>query len=127
MKFKIYGHVNVLSTHHTTLEFTKDKDLTKRGDCILGVNSDFKVSKEILSAKKIKITITCDNISDFINADVNSGFDDNHEIVIRKTGFLSKRTLGINADKASIDIDRRIVLKLKSPDSFADVSIEVVE
>ena len=56
MKFRIYGHKNMLAIHKNTLEFTKDKELTKRGDCIVGVNSDFKITKEILNAKKIKIT-----------------------------------------------------------------------
>jgi uncharacterized protein len=126
MIFKIFGHINMLATHPTTLEFTRDLELTKRGDCIVGVNADFKITKEVLSAKKIKVTIACSGVSDYITADVNPDFSDMHEIVIRKSGFLSKRTLGINADKAAIDIDRRIIEKLKNPDNFALVKIEVL-
>jgi len=117
----------MLATHQATLEFTKDKDLTKMGDCIVGVNADFNVPKEMIKAKKIKVTVTCGGISDYITSDVNQGFSDGHEIVIRKSGFLSKRTLGINADKAAIDIDRRIIEKLKNPDNFAMVNIEVLD
>lgn len=127
MKFKIYGHQNMFATHKNTLEFTKDKDLTKRGDCIVGVNSDFKITNEILNAKKIKITISLEGVKEVITADVNPSFEDNHEIVIRKTNFLSKRTLGINSDKAANDIDRRIIKNLVNPDSFAEVNIEVIE
>jgi hypothetical protein len=127
MRFKIYGHQNMLATHKNTLEFTKDKELTKRGDCIVGVNSDFNMTKKFLNAKKIKITITSDGINEVIVADVNASFNDEHEIVIRKTGFLSKRTLGINADKAAVDIDRRIIKKLVNPEYSADVTIEAIE
>jgi hypothetical protein len=31
------GHENILATHKTTLEFTKDKRLSKKGDCIVAV------------------------------------------------------------------------------------------
>ena len=34
------GHENILGTHKTTLEFTKDKHLTKKGDCIVAVAAD---------------------------------------------------------------------------------------
>lgn len=127
IKFNIFGHKNTLSTHKNTVEFTKDIDLTKNGDCILGVNSDFVIDKGILKFKKIKIIIICDNIKDTIICDVNPDFNNKHEIVIRKSGFLSDRTLGIYSDKAAIDIDRRIVDKLKDPEKKAEVIIEGVK
>ena len=45
ISFNIYGHKNILSLHQNSLEFTKDKDLTLNGDCIVGVNSDFKLNE----------------------------------------------------------------------------------
>ena len=39
--FHAFGHKNLLGTHKNTLEFTKDKNLTLKGDCIVGVNADF--------------------------------------------------------------------------------------
>ncbi len=127
MQFNIFGHKNVLCTHRNTIEFTKDKELSRNGDCILGVNADFKESKKILGSKKIKITITCDGVSDSFEAIVNPDFDDSHEIVFRRSFFNSKRTLGFASTKAAIDIDRRIVEKLKGEKSHAVVKIEEVE
>ena len=40
-QFPCYGHENILSTHKTTIEFTKDSELTLDGDCILGIKADF--------------------------------------------------------------------------------------
>ncbi len=125
MRFYIKGHVNVLATHHSTLEFTKDTELTKRGDCILGVGADFSY-EELLKLKdknEITITISVDNIKEIIKARLNKEFSDKHEIVIRKTGFLSDRTLGIKADKAAIDLSRELVKKLKDPNANALVEI----
>ena len=43
--FTCYGHENITAKHKTTLEFTKDKDLSLKGDCIVGVNADFDINK----------------------------------------------------------------------------------
>lgn len=119
MEFFIYGHKNVLSLHKTTLEFTKDKELTLRGDCIVGVNADFSL-EEIKSfinrkaGKKVILEFHDDkNILDTVEMELNPGFKDNEEMVIRKTGFLSDRTFGINANKSSRELNREMIDMLK--------------
>ena len=42
LTFLAFGHKNITANHKTTLEFTKENSVTKKGDCIIGVNSDFK-------------------------------------------------------------------------------------
>ena len=62
--FFSFGHPNITAKHKTTLEFTKDKELSLRGDCIIGVNSTFElkeIKKMIKSGKKIKILIKVDD------------------------------------------------------------------
>ncbi|MBD3203979.1 DUF371 domain-containing protein [Candidatus Woesearchaeota archaeon] len=130
MRFTIQGHPNIQSIHKNTVEFTKDDYVTKRGDCILGINADFSLKKLTKLAKrtnKVKVIISIDNFSDFFTAQTNPDFDDSHELVIRKSSFLSKRTFGICANKAAVDIDRRIVEKLKDKDSEAVVKIVEAE
>ena len=34
-----WGHENIMCTHRTTIEITRDKNMSKRGDCIIGVNA----------------------------------------------------------------------------------------
>ena len=41
--FNCYGHENITARHKTTLEFTKDRDLSLKGDCIIGVKADFSL------------------------------------------------------------------------------------
>ncbi len=127
MQFNISGHENVLSTHRNTIEFTKDTELSLKGDCILGVNADFdhnELMELVKQCSKIKVIITVDDLKEEITAEINKDFDDKREIVIRKTDFVSKRTLGIKADKAAIDVNRDLVDKLK--DSNVRGIVEII-
>ena len=61
-KFHAYGHPNILATHKTTLEFTKDSELSLKGDCIVGVKADFDLNEikkfvKNLKSNQIKIII----------------------------------------------------------------------
>lgn len=116
--FSAYGHQNITAKHKTTLEFTKDREVTKRGDCILGVNADFdleSIKKIIKGKEKIKITIKAGDFSEEISAEINKDFDDKNEIVIRRSDFSSKRTLGIHSDKACIDLNKKLIELMKNP------------
>ena len=126
MIFTVYCHENILCTHKNTLEFTKDSELSKNGDCILGVRADFdyfELKKIVKKYSKIQIKISVEDISETINCEINKDFDDKHEIVIRRSDFNSKRTLGVRADKVAVDINRKIVEKLKKPGKKAQVEI----
>jgi hypothetical protein len=111
-EFSAYGHPNISGKHKTTIEFTKDKKLNVEGDCIIGVNSDFSLEsiKEFINTKKsmneksMKIIIIIKEKKWEVNAELNPDFDDDKEIVIRKSDFISKRTLGVNADKGAVDL-----------------------
>ena len=116
-KFNAYGHPNILGTHKTTLEFTKDKEVSLKGDCIIGINTDFELDKlkEFIrksNNKKISITISTTNnkkIQETIFAEINPKFDSDKEFVIRKTDFISERTFATRADKSAHDMDRDLI------------------
>ena len=40
IKFNAYGHPNISAKHKTTLMLTKEKHLTTKGDCIVGINAE---------------------------------------------------------------------------------------
>lgn len=112
--------------HKNTLEFTKDAGLTRDGDCIIGIRADFdnerlkEISKRF---SRIKIIISVGNETEEILAQANRDFDDDREIVIRKSGFCSSRTLGIHADKSARDLKRSIIDKLKEDDASGKVEL----
>lgn len=124
--FFCFGHKNITSSHKNTFEFTKDKGITKLGHCIVGVNADFnlnKLKKEIKNKTKLKITIKVDNLKEEVNCTTNKDFNDSREIVIRKSNFDSKRTLGIRCDKASSNFKKEFKKKLKNPDQKIIIKI----
>ena len=131
-KFSAYGHPNISATHKTTLEFTKDKDVSLRGDCILGVKADFELNKlkELIKQnenKKIKInieTISNKKIKETIFAEISQKFNDDKELVIRKTNFISERTFAINSSKSAFELNRDLIDFLKQKKNKVSVTIE---
>jgi len=130
-----FGHPNIQALHPTTLMFTKDADVSKNGDCIVGVGADKAVAdfgdrfKEKLKAAttNVVITIEVDDLKWQINAcgSPKLTLKDFKEIVIRKSDFASERTMAVCADKASIDMPREMVEKLKNPKQQIHVTFTV--
>ena len=132
-KFTAYGHPNIIAAHKITLEFTKDNELSLKGDCIVGVNADFDLGKLkgfISKSKNKKITITLQTISSTIkiketmHTEINQNFNDNKEFVIRKTNFVSDRTFAINSNKAAFNLNRTLIAFLKEKKNKISVVIE---
>ena len=128
-KFNAYGHPNILGTHKTTLEFTKDEEITLKGDCIIGVKADFesdKLKEFIKKSKNNKISITISNnkIHETILAAINPDFYDGKELVIRKTNFISKRTFATSSNKAAFELKRELVAFLKEKGNKITVVVE---
>jgi len=116
------GHPNVTARHRTTFEITKEGHLTPQGDCIIAVSADRGLtdfSENFRNALKkadavLEIRMECCGIEEKIIARGHPGLScTNHEeMVVRKSSFICGRTLAINADKSSCDLDRDFVKKL---------------
>ena len=119
------GHKNVLATHPSTLMITKERELSKQGDCVIAVAADKAVAdlsdefKALLRKPKAKllIQIEVDDLKEIIHGEGTSdlSLSDPVDVVIRKSDFISHRTLALKADKAAKDLSREIVEKLKMP------------
>jgi hypothetical protein len=130
-----YGHENILATHKTTLEFTKDKHLSKKGDCIATVATDKALAdlsgefKENLrkTNTKLSVLIEVDGLIEQVNAHGSPRLILTHptNMVIRKSDYVCSRTLAIHADKAAQDLSRDFVEKLKNPKQKVKITLEV--
>jgi len=117
------GHPLVSAIHPTTLELTKEEDLTSRGDCVIGVNADKAASdldpslKRALRTKgaRVRLTLEVGRERFWFRArgDRALSLDDTRDIVIRRSKFISRRTLAIGAEAAAKDIPRGMVENLK--------------
>lgn len=130
-----YGHENVQATHRSTFEITKESHLSKRGDCIIAVSANkglaelSDIFKEILRrcGSKLTILIEAGGASDVINAFGSPLLTLTHptEMVVRKSGYVCRRTLAIQADKAACDLSKALVEKLKIPGEEVRITLTV--
>ena len=127
------GHELVTLRHPTTLELTKDDDMTRRGDCILAVGaskSAFELDPDLKSAlrdgARLLMRIECGGLSETIQAKGLEGMtlSDNTSIVVRKSSYLDGRTVGILADKAARDIDRELASMLREKGNSVLIRLE---
>ena len=129
------GHENILATHKVTIEFTKDAHLSRKGDCIIAVaadkaltdlSSEFKAGLRKPNAK-LTIRIEAGGISAQVQAHGSEQLSLAHpkDAVVRKSDYVCSRTLAIRADKAAIDLPRRLVEKLKNPEQKVKITLSV--
>ena len=130
-----FGHENIQAVHPSTLMFTKEKRLSKNGDCVVAVSADksvadlsqnLKVRLKKLSTK-VKIIVDAGGLKEEINAIGSPNLILTHptDIVIRKSDYISDRTLAILADKSSNDFSRELVEKLKNSGQKVSITLAV--
>ena len=130
-----YGHENIRATHETTLEFTKDRHVSKKGDCIIAVAADKVLAdlsrefKENLRKPNAKLTILIEagGIAEQVQAYGSQQLVLFHptEAVMRKSDYICGRTLAVRADKAANDLSRALVEKLKNPKQKVKITLMV--
>ncbi len=124
LEIRAEGHSNIRATHRTTLEITKERYLTPRGDCIVGINAEIGISeipveiKEYLSLPN-PVTIWLElpeyGLKEEIKAYGNEKLTFTHptDIVVRKSNYVCGRTIAVKANKSAFDIDREFVELLR--------------
>ncbi|MCW4020451.1 MAG: DUF371 domain-containing protein [Candidatus Bathyarchaeota archaeon] len=130
-----HGHKLVRSTHRTTFEVTKEKELTIKGDCIIAVGSnkaaadlsrDFKEAARNPDAEMM-ITIEAGSEKETVKAagDPRLSFTHPSDIVVRKSSYVCDRTLAVKADKSAAELSRGLVERLKNPSQPVKIILTV--
>ncbi len=121
VRFK--GHINIRAEHPTTLEITKEKDLTARGDCIVGVSADkglkdFRKDFKSIASKNdsiIYLLIITKVGTDCVVGwgDEGLSFEDPLRIIVRKSTYVSPNTVMVRANKSAADLRRELINYLR--------------
>jgi hypothetical protein len=129
------GHNNIQSAHETTFEITKEKTLTKRGDCVIAVGATKgarDLSQEFMKAAKregakITIVVKAGGLKEVVGARGTPRLLFTHptDLVVRKSNYVCGRTVAIGADKAAGDLSRKLVEKLNSPSQKVSITLIV--
>lgn len=135
--FHAYGHPAILSTHPSTLEITTSRELTRRGDCVVAVKSSGAVRnlseglKRALSSSsgrgRLELRVGPYEFTVEGRGDPRLTFLHETDLVVRKSAFISDRTLMIHADKSSMDIPRDMVRMLQDPKNSVTVEISAID
>ena len=130
-----YGHKNIQATHESTLEITKDAQLSKKGDCVIAVLANKAVADlslefmESLRRENAKMTMLIEvgETTEVVNAFGSLQLILTHptDMIVRKSSYICSRTLAIKADKAACDLSRRLVEKLRNPKQKVKVTLAV--
>jgi len=130
-----YGHRNIQATHKSTLEITREAQLSKKGDCIIAVSAEKAVAdlsqefKEKLREKNARISmlIEAGEVAEVVNAFGNPRLILTHptEMVVRKSSYVCSRTLAIQADKAAWELSREFVERLRNPKQKVKITLTV--
>ncbi len=125
VRFRAYGHENIIGLHKTTLEITREKALTRKGTCIVGVGSNLSLSEldtEVRNLAKrptttIRLVMAVAGLSEEIVGRGSAGltYSDNTSMVARRSSYECGRTLMVQADKAASDLSRVFVEATKKP------------
>ncbi|MBD3193796.1 MAG: DUF371 domain-containing protein [Candidatus Lokiarchaeota archaeon] len=123
-----YGHKNVICSHKSTIEVTKDDYLTPKGNCILGIKSNKSctnlsenLKRYLLLGRELEIIIKIDDLSDnfYGSGSRELTLSNNSDIVFRKSNFICDRTVLINCTKSSSELNRNLIEKIqKSKNKF---------
>jgi len=136
INFYCRGHKNILATHKSTIEITKDSHLSLKGDCIVGVCSTMSLNELPLELKKairnakttIVVTIRAKGMEEVIKGKGHPDLElaDENDIVIRKSNYVCPRTLMIKANKAAKDLSRDFISAIKDENARIEVVIAVL-
>ena len=136
VRFKAYGHENVIGDHKTTVEITTEDFLTKQGTCIVGIRATQKLSdlssevKDLvtLESTRIVLIMEIDGVIERITGWGGKGltYSNSTSMVARTSSFQCDRTLMIKADKAASDLDREFVGLLKKTSAEMNCELQFI-
>ncbi|MGP3668186.1 MAG: DUF371 domain-containing protein [Candidatus Bathyarchaeota archaeon] len=131
--FIAYGHEAIKATHPTTLEVTKERKLTSKGDCIVAVGAskstmDLSEKFKNLARKpdtKITLKIRVGEVVEVVEGFGNSNLTLNHptDIVARISTYTCPRTVMVKANKAAVNLSRQLISKLQNPNTLAIITL----
>ncbi len=134
-KILFRGHPMVRSLHPTTIEVTTEEHLTEKGDCIIGVGASkgcAQLDERLKAALRregssvmLRIRAGEKRFEFAAKGDPGLGLSHPHEMVIRRSRFVSDRTLAVGAGAAAKDIPRPIVASLRDPRTVGVLEIWV--
>ena len=124
--FKCSGHPNIRGTHHKTVEFTRDNEITGRATCVLGVAADFSLADLQNIVGNVTVEITVGDSSETFHATVNPAYGDSERMIFRKSRLPTEQTFAVDLDKPASQFTRSFIRSLSDPDASIMVTVKQI-
>jgi hypothetical protein len=130
-----HGHENILATHKNSIEITREEQITRKGDCIIGVKAskgvgdfEYPLKKWIQAGGGLEFEIKTGIYSFTFEGQGSPALDllDKKEIVLRKSDYTSSRTAAINCSHSAFEIPRDLIKVLQDRDAIGNMTISSV-
>ncbi len=127
-----YGHPNITARHRTTLQLTKDEEITLRADCVVGVRANKSVrdlsqelKSHLIEGGSVEITISAGGMEFRLEAmgDPRLRLTHTRDVVVRRSDFVDDRTLVIRSSAAARDLPREMVRAMRRADEVIVMEI----
>lgn len=135
-KIQFRGHPLISARHKTTFEVTKDSYVTRRGDCIIGVeaskacadlsHSFRRALKTDDTTLEIEIVIGPYSLTAKAQGSRDLVLTNPNDIVIRKSTFICDRTLAIRCNRTAFEFPRTMVDRVKNADAKGLMTLRVI-
>ncbi len=126
VSFTCRGHPNIAATHTKTLELTRDREISRRATCVLGVGSDHDDGALLALRGRVEVVLECDGTRDELTATLSPFYLGADSLVLRRGEGLRADTFAFDATETAATIDRDLVRALASPDAELHVTVRPV-
>jgi uncharacterized protein len=131
-KVNFWGHRNISGMHRNSIEITKDREISKKADCIIGVRAskacadlEPRLKDWVRSGRWIEFEIRTGIYSFTFKGRGSPRLDltDGKEIVLRRSDYTSSRTAALNCSYTAIDIPRDMIRALQNPNATGTLTM----
>jgi len=130
-----WGHRNIIAENKATFEITKETHLSKKGDCIVGIQASkgacelSNAFKQLARKENARITVSfqVDNIREVAIGRGSPQLTFKHptDLVARKSNYTCGRTLMIKTNKSAADLSRYLIENLKKDNQIMEITLIV--
>ncbi len=122
LEIRAFGHPNVTARHRTTMELTREREITRRADCVVGVRASHGAAslptwlrRHLLSGGWISLTLSVGGMdfTFYARGDGRLTLRSEDEIVVRRSLYVDDRTVAVEATASAADVPRPMVRALR--------------
>src|SRR5207302_645753 len=121
--FSSWGHPAVRATHRGSLELTRDREISRRATCVVGVAAGMEEADLHGYRGPVTISLRAGPYSHEVHATAHPGFRLGRRMVIRRSQHRSADTFAVGADADAGALPRELASMLTDPEVRLVVSV----